>query len=344
MLPPTNKLILSICIPSYNRPESLLALLSSVDCSPADIEIVIAEDNAPRRKDVREKVQVFQSSSPYLISYHENESNLGFDANLRQLTQLAAGDYLLFMGDDDLFKCGALNLYISFLKKNQEYNYILRSYEIEHHGGSIEKFKYFPTTTTIPPGEESACFLFKRSVSIAGFTIKRETALKYRTDQLDGTLLFQLYWVLNIAYREKTIFCDIPVAKVTQSFRNNDTSFGTAENEKRFTPGKISQENSIRFTAGFFEIAESFDRSNHTKITNLIRKDLSRYAYPILSIQRKNGFIPFVSYVTKLSRRTGINQTWHFYFYSFALLFFGEKICDRLIVFIKNRLGYTPQL
>jgi glycosyltransferase involved in cell wall biosynthesis len=335
-------MLLSICIPSYNRPDSLLQLLKSVDASPDLIEIVIAEDAAPLREVVRSKVQEFKNMSNYEIYYHENAQNLGYDANLRNLIELAKGEFVLFMGDDDLFKSGALDEFLTFLQSNKQFNYILRSYEIEHTDGNIEIFKYFPRATILKSGATSSCFLFKRSVSIAGFTIARNRALGLATNKFDGTLLYQLYLVLHIAYFEDTIFCDIPVARVTQSFRKNDTAFGTADKESKFTPGKISQENSIRFTEGFFEISQHFDNANNTDITSMIKRDLSKYSYPILSIQRKNGLRNFISYCSLLAKRTGINQTWHYYFYSFSLLFLGEGICDKAIVFIKRRLGYTP--
>jgi len=336
-------MLLSICIPSYNRPESILQLLQSIDADHDMIEIVIAEDAAPLRDMVRSKVEQFKDRNNYVIHYHENEQNLGYDANVRNLIVLAKGEFVLFMGDDDQFKPGGLQKYLTFLASHKNYNYILRSYEIEHANGSIETFKYFPKTTILEAGEVSACFLFKRSVSIAGFTIARKRALELTTDKFDGTLLYQLHLVLNIAYFEDTIFCDIPVARVTQSFRNNNTAFGTAEKESKFTPGKISPENSIRFTEGFFEISQDFDNTNNTDLTSLIKKDLSKYSYPILSIQRKNGFSNFIYYCSLLAKRTGINKTWHYYFYSFTLLVLGEGICDKAIVFIKKRLGYTPQ-
>ena len=336
-------MLLSICIPSYNRPESILRLLQSVDAPVEKIEIVIAEDHAPRRIEVCNQVDLFKESSVYQVVYHENEKNLGYDANLRSLLSLAKGKFVIFMGDDDVFKPTALAKYIQFLEENSTYNYILRSYEIEHSDGNVETFKYFPKTTVLKAGIDSACFLFKRSVSIAGFTINRIRALELYTPKFDGTLLYQLHLVINIAFLEDTIFCDIPVARVTQSFRDNNVAFGTAANENKFTPGKISQENSIRFTEGFFEISNAFDKDQGTKLTELIKKDLSKYSYPILSIQRKNGFSNFFHYIIKLAKRTGINQSWHYYFYSFCLLFLGEKICDKGIIFIKKKLGYTPQ-
>jgi abequosyltransferase len=334
---------LSICIPSYNRTNSLINLLHSIDGPEHDIQIVIAEDNSPSRIEIRNLVEQFKKSSSYSLVYHENEKNMGYDANLRTLVNIATGEYLLFMGDDDLFKPGALKLFIEFLYRNSQYNYVLRSYETIHNNGVVETFHYFPKETILKAGGQSAVFLYKRSVAIAGFTIKREAALKYAVDQFDGTLLYQLVWILPISFYEDTIYCHIPVAIGTQSFRNNNTDFGSSENEKRFTRGKISAENSIRFTLGFFEISSWFDRNHNSNLTPLIRKDLSKYAYPILSIQRKNGFLAFFSYIIQLAKRTHINQTWHYYFYAISLLLLGEKICDNSIVLIKRMLGYTPR-
>ena len=103
--------------------------------------------------------------------------------------------------------------------------------------------------------------------------IARNRALGLATSKFDGTLLIQLYLVLHIANFEDTIFCDIPVARVTQSLRKIDTAFGAADKESKFTHGKISQENPIRFTEGFFEISHHFDNANNTDITPLILRD-----------------------------------------------------------------------
>lgn len=51
------RILLSICIPSYNRPEEIYRLLQSIDLQESDkIEIVICEDHAPKREAVRDRV------------------------------------------------------------------------------------------------------------------------------------------------------------------------------------------------------------------------------------------------------------------------------------------------
>ena len=165
---------LTICIPSYNRPSELRNLLASIDCIPAEVEIVICEDLAPKRDEVRTAVSLFAESSAYPTHYYENTINRGFDGNLRRLVECAAGEYIMFMGDDDLFVPGALNQFIDFLKENCDKPYVLRSYLTEHPDGRTEYFRYLPKSEVLPAGEATVAWLFKRSVSLCGFTIARE--------------------------------------------------------------------------------------------------------------------------------------------------------------------------
>jgi abequosyltransferase len=337
--------LLSICIPSYNRPEQLVQLLESVDAQPYKLEIVIGEDAAPRRAEVQQLVAAFRRESPYLINYYENERNLGYDGNLRSLIERARAEFVLFMGDDDRFAPGRLEPFLDFLYANRDVGYVLRSYYSEHPDGTLEEFKYFPSACCLSPGVETSVFLFKRSVSICGVTFKRSCALNYATDRFDGTLLYQLYLVAEIALHNPVVYCDIPVAIQAQSFRLDNPQFGAALAEKdRFQPGKVTAHNSINFTKGFFAISRYIDQKYGLDITTGIRYDLSKYSYPFLSIQRKRGRIEFWRYALQLARETGINQTWHYYFYMAALWFLGETLCDKGIVWAKRLVGYTPRL
>ena len=336
---------ISICIPSYNRPEQLHKLITSVDCDPIEVEIVISEDNAPKRLQVRKALDKVHQSSNYNIRYHENEVNLGFDGNIRNLVSLARGKFLIFMGDDDLFIPKSINQFISFLKQNTEKKYILRSYLSKHENGKTEEFRYMEKTTTFQSGENTVSWLFKRSVSIAGFTINRKEALKYSTDDLDGTLLYQVYLMSQVCMHNKSIYCDIPVAYAVQSFRDNKPMFGVSEAEKsRYTPGSVTQQNSINFTASYFEVARYLDQLHNTHIADSLIVDLSKYSYPFLSIQRKNGVFSFLKYSKRLEKELGFGCTFYFYMYKWSLVLIGEKLCDRLILLIKNTMGYTPRL
>lgn len=334
---------LSIGIPSYNRPGELRNLLASIDCNEAEVEVVICEDFAPKRDEVRDVVTAFGASSAYTIHYHENDTNRGFDGNLRRLVECATGEYILFMGDDDLFVPGELNKFIAFLKQHRDKPYVLRSYLTEHPDGRTEFFRYLSQTKVLPAGEATVAWLFKRSVSICGFTISRNKALQFATTDLDGTLLYQVYLMAQVCLVHNSIYCDIPIAHAVQTFRNDKPMFGTSEAEKsRFTPGTVSHDNSINFTKAYFEVTEYLDKQHGTGLTQKVRIDLSKYSYPFLSIQRKRGIASFLRYAKRLEFEAGFGCTHYFHFYKWALVLLGERVCDRMIGVIKRTLGYTP--
>ncbi len=334
---------LSICIPSYNRPSELHNLLASIDCSPAEVEVVICEDMAPKRDEVGPIVTAFAASSAYPVHYHENPTNRGFDGNLRRLVECATGEYILFMGDDDLFVHGALDQFIAFLKQHRDKPYVLRSYLTEHPDGRTEFFRYLPKSQVLPAGEATVAWLFKRSVSLCGFTISREKALQFATIDLDGTLLYQIYLMAQVCLMQDSIYCDIPITHAVQTFRGDKPMFGNSEAEKsRFTPGTVSHDNSINFTKAYFEVTAYLDKQHGTNLTQRVRIDLSKYSYPFLSIQRKRGIGSFLRYAKRLETEVGFGCTAYFHLYKWALVLFGERVCDRLIGVIKRTLGHTP--
>lgn len=342
---PESAPFLSIGIPAYNRPDELRRLLESIDCKPGEVEILVCEDHSPGRQAIAGVVTEFAETSPYPVRYEENAKNLGFDGNIRNLVARAEGVFILFMGDDDLFVPGALDRYLAFLHEHEGYPYVLRSYISVHADGTVETFRYLPETTVLPAGEDTVAWLFKRSVSLSGFTIRREDALRPATDELDGTLLYQIYLMAEVCLCQPSIFCDFPVTQAWQTFRDDFQMFGNSEAERsRFKPGAVSEDNSVNFTKAYFEVAAYLDSRHGTSLESKIRLQISKYAYPFLSIQRKNGLGPFLRYARRLENELGLGVSFYFHCYKWALALLGERVCDRLIIAIKKMLGHTPDL
>ncbi|QYR19856.1 glycosyltransferase [Paenibacillus sp. sptzw28] len=92
--------LVSILIPAYNRPHLLeLALRSALNQTYSHTEIIICDDST------HDGVQTMLA--PYLskhsrIRYFRNEKNLRED-NYQRCFELASGDYINFLNDDDLF-------------------------------------------------------------------------------------------------------------------------------------------------------------------------------------------------------------------------------------------------
>jgi hypothetical protein len=113
--------------------------------------------------------------------------------------------------------------------------------------------------------------------------------------------------------------------------------------KKIYVPRPCNVENSIRFLGGYSRLMEFFDKKYHLNVTPDIKKDMSKYFYPSLSIHRDKGLKVFFDYVGQVGK-LGYNISVYYYLYIFLLTVFGKNICDNSIRVIKNILGRTPRL
>lgn len=336
-----NKLI-TIAIPSYNRPEALLRLLKSVDAPQKDrIEILIVEDSSPRQKEIRDIVEFFKQDSKYVINYFENRTNLGFDRNIRELVKKSNGDFVLFMGDDDVFVPSVLKGFFEFISKHNDYGFFLKSSQHVHEDGKIETFKYFNGNKYNNPSEEAYISFFRKSSYLAGLTINREYATKFLTNKFDGSLLCEVYLCAEMSINYKSAYYD---QILTERKNGGVPFFGSSESEENlYEPGVITIDNSINFLQWYFKVTEYLDYKYNFTSTKKIKKDMSKYLYHTIAIQRDRPLLEFFQYVKRLNKM-GFNCTVYYYIYVIGLLFFGKKNCDTIIVKLKNWIGRTPEL
>lgn len=333
---------ISICIPSYNRPVELDCLLKSIDFTDqGKVEVIIREDCSPRRNEIREVVENHKLINKIDINYIENDTNYGYDKNIRSLVLSANGDYIIFMGDDDTFIPGSLALMYEFLLENSHLGYVLKSHEYHFNNGETERFRYFDGDKYFDKGLESYISLFRRSVFISGFTINRKFLNNLETDRFDGGLLYQLYLLAEVAMNHPCAYFDTPL---TLANEGGVPFFGNSAAEKDlYTPGTITIQNSLNFLSGFFDITQYIDDKYKISSTEIIKHDMSKYFYPNLAIQRNKGWKKFFYYKRRLDKM-GFNTSIYYHIYFFLLLILGKNNCDYLIVKLKNIIGRTPQL
>ena len=96
--------MLEILIPTYNRAIYLSRNLQSLESEimkhglQDKVKITIS-DNASQ-DDTEEIVASFKKR-PIHVHYHRNESNIGLEGNMVEITKISSGPYLLYLGDDD---------------------------------------------------------------------------------------------------------------------------------------------------------------------------------------------------------------------------------------------------
>ena len=130
-------MLLSICIPTYNRPENLKNCLDSIAkqvCT--DFEVCIS-DNASK-VDIAKTIQPYKKK--FKIRFKRNKKNLGFAMNLLNVSLMARGKFIWFLGDDDLLTKNSLNFLTKLIKKNKKINFFwINSYYLD-----VSYLKKFP--------------------------------------------------------------------------------------------------------------------------------------------------------------------------------------------------------
>ena len=90
---------LSICVPTYNRADSLRNTINAMrNQATADWELIVGDDASTDH--TREVVQEFANAR---IRYHRNAVNLGIYDNWNSLLSMARGDYVCIYHDHDCY-------------------------------------------------------------------------------------------------------------------------------------------------------------------------------------------------------------------------------------------------
>ena len=130
-----NEPLLSICIPTYNRAVFLKRLCESIFTQTDEnvlgkLEVCISDNASTDSTGVI--VKEFSSRYPGNITYKINDKNYGAVYNLFQVLKTAKGEYLLCIGDDDIFIDGAISYLtklIEKIKNDEEIKLILTKFD-----------------------------------------------------------------------------------------------------------------------------------------------------------------------------------------------------------------------
>ena len=117
-------ILLSICIPTYNRAKYLKEALESILPQTSDeIEIVVSDNASP--DDTREVVARLQKVTSIRIVYERSAVNQGNDWNFLRVVELASGRYCWLFGDDDRMAPGAIYDVLEQIRQNPEVDVFL---------------------------------------------------------------------------------------------------------------------------------------------------------------------------------------------------------------------------
>lgn len=125
----SDKIVLSICMPTYNRASHIKRQLRYFESEMEEeligrVEIIISNNAST---DNTEKVLSLYDGKYSWLSINNNETNIGGHANMQLLLSMANGIYIWIPGDDDYLKKGLVKRIVSILEtESLTYLYLSR--------------------------------------------------------------------------------------------------------------------------------------------------------------------------------------------------------------------------
>jgi glycosyltransferase involved in cell wall biosynthesis len=138
--------LISVCIPTYNRPHSLLNTLNSLTLQTNKNFEVCISDNCSKTN-IEKLIKPFRKKLK--IKFQKNNKNLGFAINLLKVSKIARGEFIWFLGDDDLLVKNAISDLNKLIKKNKNCDFFwINSYYLNFK--YLNKFSYPFNTKNLP--------------------------------------------------------------------------------------------------------------------------------------------------------------------------------------------------
>lgn len=212
-----NDIRLTIAIPSYKRPIELGYLLNTIyDSSDIPFEIAISDDNSGAEYGIEELCISWRSKFEHRgvrCSFSKNPQNIGYDRNIRKLINMAAGDYVTLLGNDDALTkegIGYLKRYLAeaphvfaisrtFVRFKNSLNEVVG---ISRFAGEDQVFDVSNSKPNV---------YFRLGAFFSGITFDRQWAISKDTDQYDGTLYYQIYLSACAYYESGIGYISFPI-------------------------------------------------------------------------------------------------------------------------------------
>ncbi len=119
---------LSICIPTYNRPEAFSNLLSHLLPQIDDRVEIVVRDDSPN--DNSKKIFHSLVNNTKINYKYFHDSKIGLDAASLFLLENASGDYVWWFGDDDELLDGGIKAVLNLMDNNNDLNFIWANFAL----------------------------------------------------------------------------------------------------------------------------------------------------------------------------------------------------------------------
>jgi len=140
----------SIVVAAYNRAELLVqAVQSALVQGGADIEVVVSDDCSPDNS-----VDRLRALGDPRVRINAQPKNVGVWQNWTAALDMARGEFVVFLGDDDFLGDGFIEAHLSAFERNPQVSAVFSELEDRPADGGVSKF-YKPSIPVGVPSKAS---------------------------------------------------------------------------------------------------------------------------------------------------------------------------------------------
>lgn len=261
------ELKLSICILAYNQPDDVDRLLARLENQVgSNVEIVIRDDSEC-------------DETSLIVSKYAHINNLryirgvkaGIDKTVAFLVEEARGEFVWWMGDDDIVD-GGVEKVLSVIETVENVGFIWANYklfETDIRGINIDENRLF-----VDPDE----IILEAGLGlgfISACVLRKEIAIQalVKAEEYDGTAFANLYIALFTIFNGNCSYCISDVVVICHPASSEEIKSITAKN-----PNKINNRAFEVFGINFYKIVKSFsaDFKRATTVRRVIKKSFGK--------------------------------------------------------------------
>ncbi|MDM5281348.1 glycosyltransferase [Paenibacillus silvae] len=163
-----DRILLSICIPTYNRGHRALDNVIQSLNNVYDFELEVVISNNGTRNETMHSYEEIKNYPDSRVTYFEFADNQGFYANVVNVCRIASGKFVLLLSDEDIVDTQVLEEIMCFLQSNPDMALVKTSTTTQAKFQDASAFA----------GEEALNKFMLRSNYMSGMIINRELLIQ----------------------------------------------------------------------------------------------------------------------------------------------------------------------
>lgn len=155
-----NNELVSVIIPTYGRPDTLMAAVQSVlNSTHKNIEVIVVDDNDPDTDSRKQTSELMGNIEDSRVHYLQHTQNINASAARNTGFQHSTGQYICYLDDDDQFRADKIEKQIKFLQDTPNFDAVYCGWNKDNvdiypeYAGSLTKelllMDYTPMTSSI---------------------------------------------------------------------------------------------------------------------------------------------------------------------------------------------------